>query len=117
MPLRGWRGKQILAKAEAAAAVAIDRTMADCVADAKANHPWENVTGTLEGSIRVVSFAGLHGLAIVGTWGSADVMYAIFLELGTSRMPPYPFLRPAADRNYPVLRQYLREAWLGAQLT
>lgn len=116
MPLRSWRGKAIVAKAAAASALAIDKTMADCVPDAKANHPWNNVTGTAEGSIRIAQFAAMHGVQISGLWGSVGVAYFIFLELGTSRMEAMPTLRPAADRNYPNLRGYLAAAFAGQQL-
>lgn len=46
-----------------------------------------------------------EGLSDLKQWGEGDVKYvvgtgveyAVYLEFGTSRMPPYPFLRPAAE--------------------
>lgn len=37
--------------------------------------------------------AGEESTWVVGT----HIEYAVYLEFGTSRMPPYPFLRPAAE--------------------
>lgn len=50
-------------------------------------------TGRLRQSITAVQIKPLHWR--VGT----NVDYALFLEFGTRRMAPRPFLRPAADRE------------------
>jgi HK97 gp10 family phage protein len=97
-----WHGELVEERIIAACKIAVDATTAECVNHAKTNHPWTNRTGTLEGSI-MARPAEEEGLAVVGEWGSFDVNYAIFLELGTSKMPPYPYLRPAADACYPHL--------------
>lgn len=115
MPLR-WNGAEIEAKALAAAKRGVDATMGEAVREAKNRHPWRNRTGTLEGSVRIVQTAHADGLVVKGRWGSADVKYAIFLELGTSKMPAYPFLRPAADREYPHLRRRIAAAYAGESL-
>lgn len=111
MALRSWRGKEIALRAEVASRVAIDATMAACVRDAKQTHTFVNRTGTLQNSIRIVDFAARHGLNIQGRWGSQAVAYAIYIELGTSRMAAQPYLRPAADRHYPDLSRLVREAF------
>lgn len=111
-----WRGAEVAARAEAAAKLAIDKTMARCVDEAKTDHPWENRTGTLEGSLRIVDAAAEDGARVVGRWGSADVNYAIYLETGTVHMEPKPYLRPAADRQYPYLRLRIRAAYAGEEL-
>ena len=107
-----WRGPEITAKAVAAAKVGIDQTTAACVEHAKTNHPWQNVTGLAEGSIRMEP-AQVEGKRVVGRWGSWSVVYFIFLELGTSKMPPYPALRPAADTEYPNLAGRIKGAFGG----
>lgn len=94
-----WLGKQVEARVTAACVIAIDEVMALCVNGAKQNHPWKNVTGTAEGSIRLTP-AVVEGSMVVGRWGSYDVVYFIFLETGTSRMSAMPCLRPAADLYY-----------------
>ena len=48
-----WEGEELLAKVERAAKLGVDQTTAACVQHAKSNHPWQNVTGTLEGSIQM----------------------------------------------------------------
>lgn len=55
--------------------------------------PGPNVdTGRLRSSIRWFLGADAQGLfAAVGS----DVEYAAYVELGTDRAPPYPYLRPA----------------------
>lgn len=102
-----WNGPRIVAAQIEKAKLAIDQTTAACVQHAKDHHPWRNRTGTLEGSLQMRP-AERRGMRIVGQWGSFQVRYAIFLELGTSRMPAYPYLRPAADAEYPRLKLRLR---------
>jgi hypothetical protein len=64
---------------------------------ARDNHPWQSETGQLESSVFAAEpeWKGDHIYAI---WGAHSP--ALFLEYGTVKMPPYPFLRPAADRAY-----------------
>lgn len=103
-----WRGTEIADKVAAAAALAVDQTTANATNHAKQNHPWKNVTGTLEGSLQMRP-AIKEGDHLVGQWGSFAVNYAIYLELGTRYMHPYPYLRPAADATYPDLARRIRE--------
>lgn len=105
-----WEGDELLAKAERAAKLGVDQTTAACVQHAKTNHPWQNVTGTLEGSIQMRP-AERQGDRVEGEWGAYNVNYAVYLELGTRNMPAYPFLRPAADAEYRNLIQRIREAF------
>lgn len=105
-----WRGPEVLAKAKAAARHGIDETTSACVNHAKSNHPWQNQTGTLEGSLQMRP-ADDQGSRIVGFWGSFDVDYAIYLEIGTSRAPAYPYLRPAADAEYGKLAGRIKAAF------
>jgi len=98
-----WTGKEYLRRVLTAQKRAVNRIMSRCVIHAKQNHPWTNRTGILEGSIRITDYAYEDRHGVAGLWGSADTAYAIFLELGTSRMPAFPFLRPAADAVYPEL--------------
>lgn len=106
-----WYGPEVVAKVRRAQTWAINAVMASCVEHAKQNHPWENRTVTLEGGIRVVNYATVTARGASGVWGVADVKYGIFLELGTSRMRPYPFLRPAADALYPQLAAKVVEGY------
>ncbi len=50
--------------------------------------------------------------AILGIWGSKNVEYAIYIELGWSGLPQgLPFLRPAAAVVYPTLKNNIRRAY------
>ena len=70
------------------------------VADAKNIVPVR--TGTLQRSIR---WWGGEGEYHVGS----NVHYAPYVEYGTSRMAPRPYLTPALLQNIPLLREALRE--------
>jgi hypothetical protein len=103
-----WQGRQVQARVIKAAKEGIDATMAAAAIHAKQHHPWTFRTGTLEGSIAIAEYAHEEGGLIVGLWGSLDVVYAKWLELGTGRMAAYPYLRPAADVEYPKLAERIQ---------
>lgn len=105
-----WRGPELQARVEKAAKSGIDKVMSRCVNTAKQRHPWHNVTGTAEGSIRLEPAKSEAG-RVVGRWGSFDVDYFIFLETGTSRMHARPSLRPAADAHYHELAGLIKAAF------
>jgi hypothetical protein len=93
-----WRGRRVAAKVLAATKLAVDQTTSQAVRHAKDDHPWQNQTGTLEGSLQMRP-AEPEGRKIVGRWGSFSVRYAIFLELGhleDARLP----LPPSRGRRY-----------------
>jgi len=109
-------GDKLIKKMDKCVMQGINQTMSAASIHAKQNHPWRNRTGTLEGSIRPVVAAHKVGSEFVGLWGSVDVAYALVLELGSFGrvgIPPYPYLRPAADAEYPKLAQRIRDCFEG----
>lgn len=66
-------------------------------------------TGNLKGSIST------SDLRAMGTSGSieaevrATAEYAIYQEVGTSRMPAQPFMGPAADKHSPAFEEALAQ--------
>lgn len=130
-----WYGKAVSAKMEKAQVEGVNATMAACVVRAKSNHPWQNRTGLLEGAIDIASFAAPHSSGVKGTWGVRDMAQARILEEGGTivarrakalaipqsdgsvrfassvTIPPYPYLRPAADVEYPGLAERIRKAF------
>lgn len=112
-----WRGKKVTAKLRRAQVEGVNATMAAATIRAKNNHPWRNRTGTLERSIGIVDFARAMTKGIEGLWGSQDVRYALILELGgragiglSTLISAFPYLRPAADAEYPRLANRIKRA-------
>ena len=127
-----WQGDQVKRHVHTAAMKGVNSIMADCVKDAKADV--SVVTALLQGSIQLRA-ARLLKDVVVGIWGSFGVKYALPVELGTrphlirprSKKALYwkgaehpvkvvhhpgtrgkPYLRPAADKNYPNLAARIR---------
>lgn len=72
--------------------------------DAKAAAPVD--TGNLRNSIHATNTGGGDTVSVEV---STSVNYAIYQELGTSRMAPHPFLFPAFDRNKPAFIQAMEQ--------
>lgn len=64
---------------------------------AKENHPFANRTGNLEASIHPLPVEQ-SGDVITGTV-KAGMEYAAFVEFGTARSAPYPYMQPALEAN------------------
>lgn len=92
------------------AQMVIRKTAVDIESTAKNLVPVD--TGNLKGSI------GHSDLRTVGRSGSLAVeigptaSYGIFVEQGTSRMAPQPFMSPAADRHAPAFEQAMAQLGL-----
>lgn len=71
--------------------------------------PSRKVTGNLKGSITT---SDLRTVGMSGTL-SAEVgptaLYGEFQELGTSTLPPRPFMGPAADIHAPLFEQAMEQ--------
>jgi hypothetical protein len=89
-----WNGDRILARTAAAAAAGIDQTMSECVRGARREHEYENQDGFLEASTDIIAPAHPAGDRVAGRWGST-ASYALFVEIGTSRIGPDATIREA----------------------
>lgn len=100
-----WQGNKIKQIVFEACRLGIDETTAAAVTPAK-----ERVrvrTRLLQGSIQSRP-AKRDGNRIVGSFGSYDVNYALWQEIGTSKMSGQPYLRPAADQEFPKLSERIK---------
>lgn len=133
-----WNGKAVTEKMEQAQIAGVNATMGAAAARAKRNHDWQNQTGVLEGGIDIAEYARPHGKGVKGTWGVRDVVYALIHEIGGTiepktakslavplpeggialvrsvTIPARPYLRPAADAEYPKLPARIRKAYEGS---
>ena len=100
-----WHGDKIGGKFKVASRKAIDVVTALCVVPAKAATPV--ITGTAQGSI-MARPAEIIGKRVRGFWGSFDVNYFIWLEIGARGRSGIHMLRRAADRFYPTLAGHIR---------
>lgn len=130
-----WLGDQVAQKVRRATKTGIDEVMALCVATSKERV--SKKTTTLQGGIQMRGAIDFGG-KIVGFWGVFDVLYGIFVELGTRpHMPPveaialsmkismaaawpialsiarkgtkpHPYLVPSANMHYPKLIGFIR---------
>ena len=101
-----WQGKLVVGRLVEATKAAVDEVLSECVIAAKQYVPVR--TATLQGSI-MAKPAKASGGGVSAQWGSFDVNYSIYVELGTRYMSARPYLRPAADRFYPHLEATIRE--------
>jgi hypothetical protein len=79
------------------------------ITDMQADHPYEDRTGELTGSIGfdIIEFGGGPvALAVL----FANAAYAEYVEYGTSHARPYPFFWPMIYKHLPDLEVELQEA-------
>lgn len=98
-----WKGPNVRRDLDRAIADGMNDTTAAAAIRAKGNHPgWNNVTGVAEGSIRGdparKTGRGWHAL-----FGSFDVDYFIWLEIGARGRSGDRTIRRAADIEFPKL--------------
>jgi len=86
------------ARAQSLAHVAARKALLDIEAGAKARAPVD--TGFLRNSIRATQYVTAIGGEVV-----AGANYAHFVEYGTSRMAPKPYMGPAVDAVLPSFEQ------------
>ena len=105
-----WKGPGVKRSVLEATRMGIDETMTQAVAAAKPKyyHGHGLVTGVLQGSIRAEP-AQIRGDKVSGRWGSFDVRYALFVEIGRKGRAGQKQLRTAADQTYPNLEGNIRK--------
>ena len=91
-----------------AVAAAVGQVTIEIAEDAKTNHSFTNRTGNLENSIQPLPVK-VDGSTISGGV-NAGMEYAKFVEYGTSKAAPYPFLTPAVEANKDNLTNTVAEA-------
>lgn len=81
------------------ARVVVKKTAKDIEATAKKLAPVD--TGNLRSSITTSDLRGVSRNSLSAEV-RASASYSVYLEMGTSRMAPQPFMRPAADTHEPA---------------
>lgn len=83
------------------AALEATRIVARAVAEeAKQTTAWSDVTGETRRSIRVSERGKKSTSVLAGSKAAGPA--ALFLEIGTSKMSPKPYMRPAIDHAAPL---------------
>lgn len=107
-----WNADGTRDKLRSAARDAIDETMGRAVNRAK--QTVRKRTTALQGSIKFEA-ATIKNDSVTGRWGSFDINYAIYQEIGPvtgKRNWSYtPYLRPSAEAEYPDLVSRIRERY------
>lgn len=69
-------------------------------------------TGNLKGSIGHSDLRGVGRSGSLGAEIGPTANYGAFVELGTSRMAPQPYMGPAADLHAPAFEQAMQQLGL-----
>lgn len=100
---------RLTARIDGIAIGAINDTTAAAAISAKQNHPsFKNRTGALEGSFMSQPAQKTGPTTYRGVFGSFDINYAIFQEIGTRFIRAGFFLRRAADSEFPRIGQRVK---------
>ena len=102
--IKQWNGKLYEQRAKRAITIALRMIAAMIEAEAKRLCPVD--TGRLRASITHVVDEG-RLIAMAGS----DVLYAIFVEMGTIKMSAQPYLRPALEVVRRQIPGILQHAW------
>lgn len=107
MPSRArldWNGDKLIARVRRAATASVNETVDAAADDARASHEWVNRSGQLEEEI-VTEHAVATDPNPTARFGTTRRrgFYGLFHEIGTTNEFERPFLRPAADREFPTL--------------
>lgn len=104
MSIVKWNGAKIIANIVNATKEAIDETTAAAAEEARSSHGYETRTGILEEET-ISEPAQVEGHRITGRFGSTQRrgFYGLFKEYEE------PFLRPAADKEFPKLAGRISE--------
>jgi len=100
-----WRGDDLGRDIKKATREAMDETLIACVTMSRSLVRVD--TGFLRSSIRHIP-ARTRGSQISGSFGSYDVGYAIWQEIGTAFFTAQPYIRPARDHEWPQLSDRIR---------
>ncbi len=105
-----WKGPAIdRAIADRAIPNAMNDTTATAAIAAKSSHPgWRNRTGIAEGSIRGDPAKKVGAGTWLALFGSFDVNYFIWLEIGARGRSGDHTIRRAADKEFPKLADRIR---------
>lgn len=101
-----WNGPEVKDRVTRAAVIGVNLTLAACLAKGRVRAPIR--TGNLRGS-GFIRPAVPTALGVSGSWGFS-AGYAAYVELGTRYMDARPYMRPAADEEYPKLAGRIRAA-------
>jgi hypothetical protein len=122
-----WKGDPLKRKAEKASMLGIDATISAAIMHARSNHGagahaarrFVTHTGELERHTKFSKHARRTRRGVVGSWGIIGLAYGRRIELGFQGKdargavvdaPAFPFLRPAAEAEYPKLAGRIRRA-------
>ena len=94
------------------AQMAIRKTAKDIEASAKNRVPVD--TGNLKGSIGTSDLRGVAQSGGLSVEIGPTANYGGFVEYGTSRMAPQPYMGPAADIHFPIFEQVIAQLGLEA---
>jgi hypothetical protein len=80
------------------------------VANVQADHPYQDRTGRLTGSIssKLVPFGAAGGSAQI--WLTVGMLYAEYVEFGTVHARPYPYFWPKVYQQFPALQVGIQQA-------
>lgn len=88
------------------AKIVVKKTAKDIEATAKTLAPVD--TGNLRSSIKTSDLRGVSQES-PSAEVRASANYAVYQELGTSRMAPQPFMGPAADKHAPAFQEAMAQ--------
>lgn len=102
-----WNGDQIRSATREACRQGINATLADCVLQSQQTGYVPVDTGALKNSLRFEPAQG-SGPQLIGSFGSYDISYAIWQEIGTRFMAGQFYLRRSADLHFPELPTHIK---------